>query len=307
MTRTNEITVLGAFVSDATFRAKRMPELGETFIGDGFELGPGGKGSNQAVASARLGGKVSFITRLGDDAFGAMAYSLWEREGIKPLVVTDTKKETGAAGIFVDAKRGTNAIIIVPGAAQNIMESDVIQFKSFIEAGKIFISQLETPLHPTIKALEISRSAGVSTILNPAPAKKLEKKIMRLIDYFIPNEIEAEVITGIKIQSLNDAEVASSKLLEMGCCNSIITLGEKGAMLNNGREIHHIQAPTINKIIDTTGAGDCFCGSFAFALSQKRELKDSVQFACQTAAISTTRSGAANSMPSMKEVKEFIF
>ncbi|MCY4444983.1 MAG: ribokinase [Rhodobacteraceae bacterium] len=306
MANSKRIIVLGAYVSDATFRAERMPKLGETIIGQSFKFGPGGKGSNQAVASARLGSNVSFISRLGDDAFAKMAYELWKEEGVEPLIVTDLEKGTGSACIYVDTHKGSNAITIVPGAALNICAADIEQFKYSIQSGSIFIAQLETPLDATIRALEISRQSSLTTILNPAPAVKLDRQILSLVDYLIPNEIEAELLTGIEVKSIEDARVASVRLIDLGCHASIITLGEKGALFNNGQSISIIPAPQIREVIDTTGAGDCFCGAFAHAMLQNLPPLEAVQFACNAAAISTTQQGAANSMPSIDDVNNLI-
>ena len=298
--------VLGVFVADATFRADRLPAIGETLIGQEFDLGPGGKGSNQSVAAARLGSDVSIIAKLGRDEFARMAFELWNNERIEPLVLTDTAKSTGAACIYVDTSRGNNAIIIVPGAAKHISTNDVEGFREEIESSSIFLTQLETPLEATVRGLEIARRAGVTTILNPAPAIRLDRKILTLCDYLIPNEIETEILTGIKVNSIDDAKTAAKRLVSLGSKANVITLGEKGVYFcTDGVEIH-IPPVRIKDVVDTTGAGDCFCGSFAHALLNGISPVEALRFACQVAAISVTRPGAAKSMPTAEEVEDFI-
>ena len=298
-----QIVVLGIFVADAAFRADRMPKMGETLIGLDFKLGPGGKGSNQAVAAARLGAPVSFISRLGDDEFAKLALRTWETEGITPLVLQDSNSFTGAAFIYVDNKLGDNAIIVVPGAAQTITPDDIEGYRDEIINSSIFMTQLETPLDTSIRGLTIAKEAGVSTIFNPAPARELPKGVLALCDYVTPNESEAEVLTGMKVSTVGDAKAASEILRSKGGDKIIITLGEKGAYYNDGTISQHIPAQQIGTVVETTGAGDSFCGALAFALLQDMDPIVATRFACTAASISVTRPGTAPAMPILEEIK----
>ena len=186
------VVILGVFVADTAYRAERMPIIGETVLGNSFSLGPGGKGSNQAVAAGRLGVKVSMISRLGKDDFGQMALETWKSSGVTPYIEEDKDSYTGAAYIFIEESTGDNAIIISPGAAANISPEDLENKKELIVNADVFITQLEQPIEAAKKGLEIARSAGVKTILNPAPAVKLPNEILSLCDFITPNETETE-------------------------------------------------------------------------------------------------------------------
>ena len=296
------VAILGIFVADTAYRADRQPKMGETILGKGFALGPGGKGSNQAVAVARLGSPVSFISRVGDDAFAKMAREMWVAEGVSPLVESDPNSFTGAAYIFIDDESGDNAIIVVPGAARDISPEDLERNRASIESATIFLTQLETPVEAAKRGLEIARSAGVTTILNPAPAADLETSILELCDYLVPNESEAELLTGIKVCDLKAAKDAAAELKKRGAKSVIVTLGENGALLYDGLNAVHVPPFSAGDVIETTGAGDCFCGAFAHALNQGFSALESTKFACAAASISVTRPGTAPSMPHRNEV-----
>ena len=297
------VAILGIFVADTAYRADRQPKMGETILGKGFALGPGGKGSNQAVAVARLGSSVSFISRVGDDAFAKMAREMWAAENVSPLVEADPNSFTGAAYIFIDDESGDNAIIVVPGAARDIGPEDLERNRAGIESAAIFMTQLETPVEAAKRGLEIARIAGVTTILNPAPAADLETSILELCDYLVPNESEAELLTGIKVCGIKAAEDAAAELRKQGAKSVVVTLGENGALLDNGVNAVHVPAFSAGDVIETTGAGDCFCGAFAHALNQGFSALESTKFACAAASISVTRPGTAPSMPHRNEVE----
>ena len=193
------VVILGVFVADTAYRAERMPVIGETVLGNSFSLGPGGKGSNQAVAAGRLGVKVSMISRLGKDDFGQMALETWKSSGVTPFIEEDNNSYTGAAYIFIEERTGDNAIIISPGAAANISPKDLENKKDLIINADVFITQLEQPLEAAKKGLEIARSAGVKTILNPAPAVKLPYGILSLCDFITPYENETETLTVVNV------------------------------------------------------------------------------------------------------------
>ncbi|MBC7674715.1 MAG: ribokinase, partial [Rhodoferax sp.] len=210
------IVILGIFVADTAYRAERQPKMGETILGKSFVLGPGGKGSNQAVAAAMAGGKTHFITRLGDDAFAEIAQATWKKAGVHPEITVDPDSYTGAAYIFIEDATGNNAIIVSPGAAGRVSTADVDANKALIESAAIFVTQLEQPIPAAHHALKIARAAGVTTILNPAPAAHLSDEILALCDYITPNETEAEALTGLPVTSIPEAEAAADALLAKG-------------------------------------------------------------------------------------------
>ncbi|WP_430464381.1 ribokinase [Tabrizicola sp.] len=300
------IVNLGIFVADAAFRAPRMPRMGETILGNGFHLGPGGKGSNQAVASAMAGGRSHLITRLGDDDFAAMARDIWARAGVQPEVTVDGESFTGAAMIFLEAETGNNAIIVTPGAASRITPADVEARRALIESAAIFITQLEQPIPAAQRGLEIARAAGVTTILNPAPAAPLPDAMLALCDYITPNESEAEALTGLPVTTIDEAKTAAAALLAKGVGAVVITLGGQGALYHDRNQTLHCPALSAGKVIDTTGAGDAFNGGFAVALSEGMPIARALRFATATAGISVTRQGTAGAMPTRAEIEAML-
>ncbi|MDW4500039.1 ribokinase [Sulfitobacter sp. D35] len=302
----HEIVILGVFVADTAYRAERQPKMGETVLGNSFALGPGGKGSNQAVAAARAGGDVAFVSRLGDDAFADMAMQTWADAGVTADVSRDPESYTGAAYIFVEEASGNNAIIIAPGAAARISVEDIDAKADLIRGAKVFVTQLEQPLDAANRALEIAREAGAITILNPAPAAELSDEILALCDYVTPNESEAEALTGMAVTSPEDAARAAEALVARGVGRVIITLGENGALLYEDGEPFHVAALRAGAVAETTGAGDAFNGGLAVALAEGRCAADAVRFGTATAAISVTRPGTAPSMPERAEIDALL-
>ena len=303
---TGKIVILGVFVADTAYRADRQPRMGETIMGNSFKLGPGGKGSNQAVAAARLGGDVSLITRLGDDAFADLAEKTWADAGVESAALRDSASYTGAAYIFVEEASGDNAIIVCPGAAGDIGVSDIEANSKLIRSASVFVTQLEQPIGAAQRALELAREAGVATILNPAPAAPLEDAVFALCDYVTPNETETEELTGLTVATVDDARRAADALLARGAANAVITLGENGALFHSGDRSEHVAAFNAGPVVETTGAGDAFNGGFAVGLSQGLDPLEAVRLGCATAAISVTRHGTAPSMPSMEEVTRLL-
>lgn len=300
------IVNLGIFVADAAFRAARMPKMGETILGKDFALGPGGKGSNQSVASAMAGGKVHFITRLGDDDFATMARGIWARAGVTPEVTVDSESFTGAAMIFLEDATGNNAIIVTPGAASRITPADVEARVSLIQSAGIFMTQLEQPIPAAQRGLELARAAGVTTILNPAPAATLPDAMLQLCDYLTPNESEAEALTGLPVTSVAEAKIAAAALLAKGVGAVVITLGAQGALYHDGKTTFHTPVIAAGKVVDTTGAGDAFNGGFAVALAEGMTIETALRFASATAGISVTRPGTAGSMPTRAEIEAVL-
>ena len=303
------IAVLGVFAADAVYRAERLPRMGETVLGRSFALGPGGKGSNQAVAAGkamREGGEVSIVTRLGEDDFAALAEATWQAAGVSSAVRRDPKSYTGAAAILLDDASGDNAIVVAPGAAGELSPRDVDERRALIEAADVFVTQLEQPLAAAEHALRIAREAGATTVLNPAPARNLSDDLLALCDYVTPNETEAELLTGLSVATVEDAEGAARRLRERGAGAAVVTLGEKGALFHSADETIHVRAFRAGKVVETTGAGDAFNGAFAVALAERRGPADAVRFGCAAASISVTRPGAAASSPTREEIDSLM-
>jgi ribokinase len=300
------VAILGIFVADLAFRAARMPGIGETVAGSGFKMGPGGKGSNQAVAAARLGVPVTFISKIGRDEFGTVAAATWRKEGIAARVVETADQPTGAAFIYVNDVTGENAIIVVPGAAATIGAADVEAAADAIRGAAVFVTQLEQPAAAARRGLEIARAAGVTTLFNPAPAEPLDDALYALCDYVTPNESEAALLTGIAVTNIEDARRAGDVFLAKGVGTALITLGEAGALLHGkGRSIH-IPAFKAGPVVETAGAGDAFNGGFAAALARGAAPEDAARFGCAVAGLSVTRAGTAPSMPSLAEVEALL-
>jgi ribokinase len=300
------VTILGIYVADLTFRAGRMPAIGETILGSGFAMGPGGKGSNQAVAAARAGAKTRFIARLGRDPFGENALAMYRDTGGIPQIMFSDDVPTGAAFIYVHDKTGDNAIIVVPGAAGSISAADVEAQQKAITSARVFVTQLEQPILAAKRGLEIARAAGVITMLNPAPAASLEAEIFPLIDYITPNESEAAALVGFSVESVDDARRAGDALIARGVGAALITLGEKGALFHNKMRSELVPAFQAGPVVETTGAGDAFNGGFAAALSRGVEPLAAARFGCAVAGLSVTRAGAAASMPALADVEALL-
>ncbi len=297
------VVILGVFVADTAYRADRMPVMGETILGNAFALGPGGKGSNQAVACARIGAETHMIAMLGQDDFGKLALDTWADAGVTPHVRHLAESYTGAAHIFIEESTGNNAIIIAPGAAALMRVADIDAQADLIAGADVFVTQLEQPMEAAMRGLQIAKAAGVTTILNPAPAAELPEGMLALCDYVTPNETECEALTGIAVQTDADAEKACGMLRKLGVGTPIVTMGEQGAYLYG-----HGVVPSVNAgaVVETTGAGDAFNGAFAAALSEGKSPLEAVRYGCATAGISVTRAGTAPSMPSRSEVEAIL-
>lgn len=303
------IVVLGIFAADLAFRAERLPRMGETLLGESFQLGAGGKGSNQAVAAARAGGAVHLITRIGDDVFGQLALDTWRHEGIDTAHARVIAGEsTGAAFIFVSHRTGDNAIIVNAGAASGLGPADIDAAHQAFENAGVFLAQLEQPVDAVHAGLRAARSRGAVTILNPAPApaSDLGDDLFGLCDFITPNEAEAEALTGVAIGSIDDARAAAARLLDRGARCAVITLGSRGVLLQDPTHSIHVPCVDAGPVVDTTGAGDAFNGSFAVALAERLPLVDALRFACACAGISVTRAGTSSSMPRRAEVEALV-
>ncbi len=303
------VFVLGSFAVDTVYRAPRIPASGETLIGSGFFLGPGGKGSNQAVAAARAGAQATFLTAIGRDHFADLARTLWRAEGINDSLVKMTEEPTGAAAILIDETTGANAIIVASGACGTLSREDVDGAERDIQKAAVFAVQLEVPMIAVLRGLQIARGAGVTTVLNPAPVPLdgLPSELLPLVDYLIPNETEAGQLTGLPVDTWDQAKRAARRLLDRGCGHVIVTLGERGSLLC-GRQGEPVQIPAWNPgaVVDTTGAGDSFCGAFAVLLAEGQSAETAARFASLAAGLSVTQHGAALSMPHRRDIDRLL-
>ena len=298
----SDITVLGIFVADISFSGNKIPTTGETILGDSYNIGPGGKGCNQSIAISRLGGKVNFISKLGNDEYGKLAIDKLKKDSIDTSnIIISNEHQTGVAGIHVDRNTGKNAITVVRGAPASLTIEEINT--NIIKQSKIFLTQLEIPKEVTLHCLRVAKENGLINILNPAPACALDNNFFSLVDYFTPNETEAEFYTGIKINDENDAKKSAEILINLGIKNVIITLGEKGVFYSDGKEEIYIKASSA-KAIDTTGAGDAFNGAFSYALLKGKKIRECLEFANQIAGLSTLKLGAGDAMPFLKDFKK---
>ena len=298
----SEITVLGIFVADISFSGPKIPSIGETILGKKYNVGPGGKGCNQAIAIARLGGNTNFISKIGKDAYGELALKTLEKNKISTEnIIQDGNQQTGVAGILVDQNTGKNAINVIVGAPSSLRINEIEKQINLIKRSKIFLTQLEVPKDVTLHCLKTAKENGCITILNPAPASEISKEFYNNIDFFTPNETEAEFYTGIKITNDQEAKQAADKLINLGIKKVIITLGEKGLFYSDGKEEISLKANAV-KAIDTTGAGDAFNGGLAFGLSKEKPIKECLELANKVAGISTTKLGAGDAMPFLKDI-----
>ena len=297
-----KITILGIFVADISFSGLKIPSIGETILGKKYNIGPGGKGCNQAIAIARLGGNTNFISKIGKDAYGELALKTLEKNKISTEnIIQDSNQQTGVAGILVDQNTGKNAINVIVGAPSSLKINEIEKQINLIKSSKIFLTQLEVPKDVTLHCLKTAKENGCITILNPAPASEISEEFYNNIDFFTPNETEAEFYTGIKISSAKEAKQAAIKLINLGIKKVIITLGEKGLFYTDGNEEIYLKANSV-KAIDTTGAGDAFNGGLAFGLSKEKSIKECLELANTVAGVSTTKLGAGDAMPFLKDI-----
>ncbi len=290
---------------DLVVKSPRIPVSGETILGGDSLMVPGGKGANQAVAIAKLGAHSIFVARLGDDVFGHKSLENFKKERVDTRYVTLTPDApSGVALITVDAA-GNNAIVVAPGANAKLSPDDVYRAQSEIASAGAVVAQLEVPLATVQCAAELAHYAGVIFVLNPAPAQKLPPALLTLVSVLTPNEIEAEILTGVKVVDPESACEAADRLLDAGLKSAIVTMGARGFLLAEGSRRDFIAAEKVN-VVDTTAAGDAFTGSLAVSVGQGHSLHDSAIFANRAAALCVTRRGAQPSMPTLEEVCDFI-
>ena len=295
-----KIVVIGSSNTDLVIKTTRIPSPGETVIGGEFLMTAGGKGANQAVAIARLGGDVAFIAKVGRDMFGESALRGYAADGIDTgTIERDGSAPSGVALITVDA-HGENCIVVAPGANNTLTTADIDRHRDLICSAEYLLMQLEIPMEVVEYAAEMAEAHGVKVILNPAPAAPLSQRLMRKLYLITPNLGESQLITGINIDHPAETERVAEVLLEMGAKAAIITLGSGGALIRTHTECDLINAEKV-VAIDTTAAGDVFSGALVVALSEGKGLVDAARFATHAAAISVTRMGAQSSIPYRKD------
>jgi ribokinase len=283
-------------------KTARLPAPGETVLGGEFLMAGGGKGANQAVAAARLGAEVSLIAKLGADMFGRQALESFAREGIDTdSIIIDGANPSGVALITIDAA-GENCIVVAPGTNGKLAPADLLQAEDKIENARLILVQLEIPLETVAALVDLAGKHGVPVVLNPAPAVALPDSLLAKLAMIIPNQHEAEMLTGVAIVDQSSAEHAARALASRGVGKVIITMGAAGALLWDEGQSAWVDAPAVTAI-DTTAAGDVFCGALAVALAEGKILREAVTFACAAAALSVTKMGAQPSAPARAEVE----
>lgn len=299
-----KVVVIGSLNMDLVTRAPRLPKGGETLIGESFSVVCGGKGANQAVAAARLGAQVAMVGCVGRDAYGDMLREALLAEQIDCQAVATVEGSSGVALIVVDDS-SQNAIVIVPGANGELTAAALDRIDPVLQGADVLICQLEVPNATVGRALQRGRELGKTVILNPAPASRpLPADWYAAIDYLIPNESEAAILSGLAVDSLATAQAAAAQLIAMGAGKVIITLGAVGSLFADGTSFQHFPAPTVTAV-DTTAAGDTFVGGFAAALAAGKSEADAIRFGQVAAALSVTRAGAQPSIPALSDVQGF--
>lgn len=300
----NKIVVVGSSNTDMVIKLDRLPGPGETLLGGDFIMAAGGKGANQAVAAAKLGGEVTFVARVGADVFGEQAVQGFQKEGINTrFIVEDDANPSGVALIFVD-RQGENVIAVASGANGELSEHDVAAAKVEFEGAHVLLLQLEIPVITVGYAAKMATELGVKVILNPAPATALDDSLLRHVTVLTPNESEAEILTEVKVEDEASARQAAQRLLERGVANVIITMGARGALLVTVDQA--VMVPTRKvEAVDTTAAGDAFNGALAVAMTEDKSLEKAVRFANMAGALSATKMGAQPSMPTSVELQAF--
>lgn len=299
--KTRKILIVGSSNTDMVIKTHNFPAPGETILGGRFLMNAGGKGANQAVAAARLGGVVTFVGKIGDDIFGKQAVQQLEDEGINvDFVAVDHENPSGVALITVDNK-GENSIVVAPGSNGTLSSADFDKASIELKSSEFVLMQLEIPI-PTVEHIaSLATQNQKKVVLNPAPAAKLSDELLRNLYIITPNETEAELLTGIKVTDEGTALKAASALHEKGVDIVIITMGSAGAFLLIDGKSEIIKAPKV-AAVDTTAAGDTFNGALVVALSEGKNIQESIAFANKAASISVTRIGAQSSVPYRSEI-----
>ena len=298
-----DIVVVGSLNVDLVVRSPRFPKPGETIRGDDLATIPGGKGANQAVAAARLGGQVAMLGCVGADAFGSMLIENLKQNHVDTRrVLRDGSAATGTAIIVVDAN-GENSIILSPGANGKIKKGDIEP--AVLQGARVLLLQFEIPMEAVVHAARLAKERRVKVIVNPAPAHDMPDELLKCADYLLPNETELALLTGKDTKDKASLEAAAQLLVKRGAKNVIVTLGPRGALITTRLSKKYVPTYKV-KPVDTTGAGDAFIGGLAFALVRRQSLQDAVQYGCACGALATTKFGAQPSLPTADEVRKLM-
>ena len=300
MEKNKLILVVGSSNTDMTVKTKYLPKPGETVLGNEFTMGPGGKGANQAVAASRLGGEVKFICKVGRDIFGDNAIAHYVDEKLDTAGILRSDLPSGVALISVDEK-AENSIVVASGANGDLDEADIETSRKDLENCGILLLQLEIPVPSVLKAAKIAHEAGAMVVLNPAPACPLPDEVFRYVDLFIPNQTELGNYSGIDTADVAGAEKAAAAMQSKGVGKLIVTMGSKGALICEGGPSVFVPAKKV-KAVDTTAAGDTFCGALCVAISEGKSLREAAEFACSASALTVQKMGAQNSIPFRKDL-----
>ena len=300
MEKNKLILVVGSSNTDMTVKTKYLPKPGETVLGNEFTMGPGGKGANQAVAASRLGGEVKFICKVGRDIFGDNAIAHYVDEKLDTAGILRSDLPSGVALISVDEK-AENSIVVASGANGDLDEADIETSRKDLENCGILLLQLEIPVPSVLKAAKIAHEAGAMVVLNPAPACPLPDEVFRYVDLFIPNQTELGNYSGIDTADVAGAEKAAAAMQAKGVGKLIVTMGSKGALICEGGPSVFVPAKKV-KAVDTTAAGDTFCGALCVAISEGKSLREAAEFACSASALTVQKMGAQNSIPFRKDL-----
>jgi ribokinase len=296
-----KIVVVGSSNMDMVVKTDHIPVPGETVLSGSFFMNPGGKGANQAVAVARLGGEVLFVSKMGNDVFGKQFSQLFSDEGIDTrYILSDEDLPSGVALITVD-DAGENSIVVASGANANLHSQDMDGALAQIASAGILLVQLEIPMETVNYVVKFAHQKGVKVILNPAPANTLSQELLECIHILTPNKTEASMIAGVEVQDMQSAKKAAQIICSKGARNVVVTMGPLGAVICKAGDCSVVSARKV-QTVDTTAAGDVFNGALAVAVSEGKELEDAVDFACEAAAISVTRLGAQSSIPYRTEL-----
>jgi ribokinase len=299
------VLVIGSANFDMVFLAERFPKSGETVFAKNFQMFPGGKGANQAVCVSKLGKKVYFLGKIGNDIFGERLKDSMEIAGVDlQYLLIDNNESTGLAFITVN-KSGQNQIVVNSGSNKNLRPSDIEENKILFDLTNLTLLQLEVPLETVLRAAKLAKEHGHTVILNPAPARNIPERLLRLVDYLTPNKTEAEFLTKISVTDKETASRAAQKLFRKGVSAVIITLGDKGSILVTPMKTEIFPATKV-AAVDTTAAGDAFNSALACAIVSQVNVESAIKFATKVAALSVTRIGAQTSMPTQRELLEFL-
>ncbi|MBL0356647.1 MAG: ribokinase [Chitinophagaceae bacterium] len=297
---TNKIIVIGSSNTDMVVKSPVLPKPGETILGGTFLMNAGGKGANQAVAAARLGGDVTLVAKVGNDIFGKQSIDGFKKENINTdFVFIDKEAPSGIALIMVN-EEGENCIVVAPGANALLLAADIEQVINLSEA-EIILMQLEIPIETIAAVAKFAKANNQKVIINPAPAQKLTDELLNGLYLITPNETEASLLTGLTVEDEITASQAAEVFLSKGVQNVIITLGKQGAYFQNKDSKFKIAAPIV-KALDTTAAGDTFSGAMAVAIAEKMDWANAIKFAVKAASVSVTRMGAQSSVPMRSEI-----